>query len=390
MRDLFRYPKDLIYLNSGSVALSPTSVLERVQKEKEILENNPTEGLFGAWPKMWQVQKDLAEFFKADPRHLYLRSNVTYVMNDFIMALKLPPGSEILTSDIEYGAIVKICQHKAITEGHQVQFVSFHEKDQNPQTLTEDLLIEKLEDALTEKTKLVVLSHVMTGSGLRLPVEKMAKLLRRKGIFFAVDGAHGAGSGNLDLSQTEMDFYGTNLHKWLMGPKGSGFGYVSPAVREHLEPKFAGWTTHEIPPHFAVFGEGDEWTARWMLCSTVNFSDFYGISETIKFWNQLGPEKIFRRQKELADLAALLISEKTKWRCLSRFATENLNGPLIAFALPPALKARGFELMQYLQKEKKLVISMTMIQQEWCLRVSPHIYNSNDEIQEAARILSEL
>jgi len=390
LRNQFRYPKDLIYLNSGSVALSPATVLDRVQKEKEILENNPTEALFGAWPKMWEVQKKLAGFFQADPRHLYLRANVTYVMNDFMMALKLPKGSEILTSDIEYGAVVKICQHKAITEGHQVQFVSFHEKDQDPQTITEDSLLEKFEKALTPKTKLVMLSHVMTGSGLKLPVEKMARLLRKKGIFFAVDGAHGAGSCELDFSNTEMDFYGTNLHKWLMGPKGSGFGYVAPRMQQHLEPKFAGWTTHEVPPHFALFGEGDPWTSRWMICSTHNFSDFYGISETVDFWQKNGTDKILKRQKELTQFAASTISEKTGWTCASQFGSPELRGPLLAFKLPQALSQRGFELMQHLFEKKNLVISMTMIQHEWHLRVSPHIYNTEDEIKKAAEILAAL
>jgi isopenicillin-N epimerase len=390
LRNYFRYPKNLIYLNTGSVALSPASVLDRVQKEKDILENNPTDGLFGAWPRMWETQKQLAEFFRADPRHLFLRPNVTYVMNDFIMALKLPPHSEILTSDIEYGAIVKICQHKAVLEGHQVQFFSLHDKNQNAETITEEQILERFERALTPKTKLVMLSHVMTGSGLTLPIEKMAQILRAKNIFFAVDGAHGAGSCELDFSNTDVDFYGANVHKWLMGPKGSGFGFVAPRIREHLEPKFAGWTTHEIPPHFKVFGEGDEWTARWMINSTHNFSDFYGIQETVKFWKEVGPEKIMSRQRELTQFTAQTVTEKTRWPCMSWFGSKSLRGPLLAFQLPADLSRKGFEVMFHLQNEKNLVVSMSMIQHEWILRLAPHIYNTEEEIQTAAGILAEL
>lgn len=390
LRNHFRYPTHLIYLNTGSMALSPTVVLEAVQREKELYELNPTAALMGAWPRMWETQKNLARFFKADPRHLFLRANVTLVMNDFLMALRLPARSEILISDLEYGAIAQICQHKAKLEGHSLRSFSLHEQDQNPSAITEAQLLERLESALTPKTKLVMLSHVMTGSGLRLPVEKMAALLRSKNIFFAVDGAHGAGSCDLDFSQTQMDFYGTNLHKWLMGPKGTGFGYVAPQIREHLEPKFAGWTTMELPPHFAVFGEGDAWTARWMICSTHNFSDYYGVSTALQFWQEHRPETLHRRREQLTHFAMNTISELTGWTCLSNFAEENLRGPLAAFRLPDRLREKGFALLFELQKEKGLVISMTQIQGAWCLRVSPHVYNSEEEIRQAGHLLAEI
>jgi isopenicillin-N epimerase len=390
LRSLFRYPKELIYLNSGSMALSPIAVQDKILSEHQILEHNPTEALFGAWVRMWDQQKALARFFNADPKHLYLRSNVTIVMNDFLMALKLPAGSEILTSDIEYGAIVKICEHKAQMEGHSLHFFSLHDKGQATETITEEQLLSRLEQALTPKTKLVMLSHVMTGSGLTLPVEKMAKLLRAKGIFFAVDGAHGAGSCQLDFSNTEMDFYGTNLHKWLMGPKGTGFGYVAPRMREFLEPKFAGWTTGEVMPHFQVFGDGDAWTTRWMICSTHNFSDFYALDATVRFWSEVGPEKIMNRQTSLVNLAKSEVIRQTGWKCLSQFASPALCGPLAAFQLPRNLQDLGFGLMFKLQAEDGVVVSMTMIQGEWALRLSPHVYNEESELEKTAKILSRL
>jgi isopenicillin-N epimerase len=372
------------------MSLSPIAVLDRVQKEKEIYELNPTDGLMGAWGRLWDVQKKLAQYFKADPRDLFLRANVTLVMNDFIMALKLPAQSEILVSDIEYGAIVRICQYKAQTEGHQVNMVSLHDKNQDPDTITEAQLLERIESALTPKTKLVMLSHVMTGSGLVLPIEKIARLLRSKNIFFAVDGAHGAGSCHLDFSKTNLDFYGTNLHKWLMGPKGTGFGFVAPRMREHLKPQFAGWTTIDTPPHFAAFGEGDEWTSRWMICSTHNFSDFYGIPEVLKFWEEHGAEKIMNRQRALTTFTASTVSEATGWNCLSTFPTTELRGPLAAFALPEKLRERGAEIMFHLQQQHGLVVSTTIIQNDWCLRLSPNVYNTEDEIRQASEILSQM
>lgn len=369
------------------MALAPKSVLNKVAEEKTLYESNPTVGLFGAWDKMWAVQKSLAQFYNADPKNLFLRTNVTYVMNDFIMSLKLPKNSEILISDVEYGAIVKICQYKAAVEGHSIRTFSLHDKNESPEKISAESLLQNIEGALSSKTKLVMLSHVMTGSGLRLPIERIGKMLHQKNIFFACDGAHGAGSSELDFSNTQVDFYGTNLHKWLMGPKGTGFGHVLPRMREHLAPSWAGWTTGELYPHHAVCG--DNWTARWMICSTHNFSDFYGIPETLHFWKTHGAQSILNRQASLSELCQTEVSQKTGWKCLSRFS-KDLRGPLNAFQLPGKLESRGFELMTYLQKEHQLTVSMTHIQGSWCLRLSPHIYNTEEEVHRTAEILSKL
>ncbi len=388
-RSLFNYPSQLTYLNSGSVSLTPNSVLTKVQEEKSLMEKNPTAALFGAWERMWKTQKELALFVHADPRHLYLRSNVTIVMNDFLLALRLPPESEILISDLEYGAIVRMCEYKAKIEGHTLRVVSLFDQGEDPSKLTEEQIVSNVSKSLGPKTKLVMMSHVMTGNGLVLPIEKLASLFRSKNILFAVDGAHGAGALPLDFSQSKVDFYGSNLHKWVMGPKGTGFGYVSPSVRDLLEPQFAGWTTGKVLPHFAVFGEGDPWTARWMICSTHNFSDFYGLDETFRFWHQQGSGKINQQIAALSMLTEKLVTEKTGWKCLSAFP-DSLRGPLTAFELPPKLAELEMDLMRKMYYDHKIVISMTHIQGDWCLRLSPHIYNSEEEISQVAQVLSEL
>ncbi len=391
-QSLFNYPHPspetrVSYLNSGSMSLSPTSVINKIQNLRNEYEQNPTNGLFLAWPRMWQVQKDLAQFFKSPAQNLFMRTNVTYVMNDFLMALQLPAGSEILTSDLEYGAIVKICEYKAKIQNHSFRMFSFYDKGTPADQVSEDTLLERLERSLSPKTKLVMLSHVMTGCGLRIPIEKIAKLLRQKNIFFAVDGAHGPGSNDLSFENTAVDFYGSNLHKWIMGPKGTGFGYLAPHMREHLQPQFAGWTTGEPPDHLKIFGEGDQWTSRWMINSTHQFADFYAVSDALNFWQETGREQIFKRQQHLGQYAAHKIEEKTGWKCLSLFKPE-IRGPLMAFALPEKITNLGFPFLFHLQKEHRLVVSMVVLQGSWCLRVSPNVYNTENEIDQAAKILA--
>jgi len=380
----FEKTPHFIYLNSGSMALTPLSVRQASDRYKHQFELNPSEGLFSAWGKCWKAQQDLARFMKADPADLYLRTNVTYVMNDFIMALNLPKGSEMLISDIEYGAIINICRYKAELEGLTLKTFS---TPKDPRDLSEDQLIDSVMKALTAKTKMVMISHVATGSGLLFPMEKLARQLKDKNIFCVVDGAHGAGFYDLDFSNTAIDFYGSNLHKWLMGPKGTGFGWISKKMREHLTPKFAGWTSYELASHYQKFG--DKFTARWMICSTHDFSPFYAISDVVKYWEEKGPEKIRARQAELRDFCEKTVQLRTGWQSVST-ANPVLKGPMVAFALPEKLRQQQFDLMWYLKNEKALQVSMTVLHGDWCMRLAPHVYNTEQEIEHAAQILSAL
>lgn len=380
-RNLFRYPEHLLFFNSGSMSLSPSTIIDAIAREKTKYEENPTDALFGAWTRLWETQKRLAKFFKVQPQDIYLRQNVTFAMNDFLMALKIPKGSEILYSDLEYGAIIKICQHKAHLDGLTTREFSFCGGTPS-EKVTEELLLTNLEQALTPKTKLVMLSHVMTGNGLKIPLEKIGRLLRSKNIFFAIDGAHGAGLGDLNLDPKFLDYYGFNLHKWMMGPKGTGFGWVAPHMREYLEPKFAGWTTGDVNPFFAGFGEGDAWAIRWMICSTVNFADYLGINEMINFWEQTGHEKIYRAQKTILEKCKKTIGNVTGWKLLSDFSSP-LQGQLLAYQLPERLEQMPDLLFRLFQK-KNIVISTPFVGGRQIIRLSPNIYNTEDEVDRLA------
>lgn len=375
----FSVKHDLIYLNSGTMALTPDSVLTAQAKAKAEFESNPSDGLFSAWPRMWQVQKNLAQFFNARPQDLFLRANVTYAMNDFLLALKLPPNSEIIISDVEYGAIVHICRYKAELEGHQLKVIK---GDEN--------FVETLKKSMTSKTRLVMTSHVTTGSGFVFPIEDIAELCRQKQVFYAVDGAHGAGSVPLDFSKTKVDFYGSNLHKWMMGPKGTGFGWVAPHIREYLVPRFAGWTTYDVMPHFTVFGDNDPWTVRWMICSTHNFSDYYAIPAMLDYWTKKDPKNILSAQKSLREYCSQEIHEQTGWAIHNAHLSTSFQGPMVAFELPPKIQQLGFEFLFHLKEKEKLQVSVTSIRNHWHLRLAPHVYNSKEEIQKAAKILKSL
>ncbi len=232
----------------------------------------------GTWGRLWEAQKRLGAFFRADPKSLFLRQNVTEAMNAFILGIPLPMGSEILLSDLEYQAVENICRYRAERDGLTLR--KFHVPVPEAGRMTPKEFADLVASELRPETGLLVLSHVFTGNGMVLPIAEIAARAREQGVLFAVDGAHAAGALDLDFGVLEnVDFYGTNLHKWMLGPKGTGFGWVSPRHHEALRPLEAGWATFESPNDYKAFGDGARFPARFLMQGCRNFGPFFAIEE---------------------------------------------------------------------------------------------------------------
>jgi len=378
-----------IYLNAGTAALTPRPVLESIQKQKLDLESNPTQTFVSAWSRLWEVQQQLAQFVGARPEDLFLRSNVTFALNDLIMALPLPKDSEIVVTDMEYGAIANICRRKAELEGLSVRAINLSRNLNAYASLTPKSFADFIDSNLTSKTKMMLLSHVTTGTGCIYPVERVAELCRDRDIHLVVDGAHAAGIVDLDFQNTNVSLYGANLHKWVMGPKGTGFGWIAPRLRDQLRPKFGGWTSYDINPMFKSFGNGDPIAMEWMIASTQDFSPLFGIADILVFWKEYGKDTIRSTQSRLRKQAKEAVQEATGWTCVSDL-NQHFIGPMATFLLPDHLQKLGSALMNQLYSQYGLQIAITNINGQSCLRVSPHIHNTEDDILKASEILQRL
>lgn len=365
----------MIYLNNGTHSLTPAAILDAVDRYERDYEANPTANLSAAWARLWEVQKGLGKFLKADPKDLFLRQNVTEAMNAFILGIPLLEGAEILLSDQEYQAVANVCRFRAERDGLTVRTFS-------PPFTPEELRPE---------TALLVVSHVTTGTGEVLPVADIAKAARAEGVLLAVDGAHAAGALDLDFGALAgLDFYGSNMHKWMMGPKGTGFGWVNPRHHETLVPLEAGWATFESPKEYAAFGDGTRFPARMLMQGCRNFAPFFALADTLAFWEERGPGMIRARLRELQAHVEKEAAAKLGWTLLSPALNGGARGPLTTYELPAPLEKEGAALMGRLLKDHGLQIGLPRVKGRWRLRLSPHIYNTEEEITRAVDILKSL
>ncbi|OFZ12741.1 MAG: hypothetical protein A2X86_15630 [Bdellovibrionales bacterium GWA2_49_15] len=386
MKNLFiNNPKE-IYLNSGTESKTPITVLNAIENCKHEYELNPTLGFVNSYQKLWEVQKQIAVFFHCDPAELFLRNNITEVMNQFILGCPLPAGSEILVTNLEYQAILNCVRFKAEKEQLPIKVVDIPVKND----LEKGEILDLIKKAITPKTAMLVISHVFTGTGVVVPIKELAEITQALGIKLVVDGAHSPGALNVDFRELgQVDFFGGNFHKWMMGPKGTAFGWTNKKHHASLSPLLAGWTTFDTTSPFDLFGGGSRFASKMMPVGTQNFCQFLGVQELLNFWELHNQEILRNKLEQLTLLGEKLIREQTSLKSLYPKDKE-LQGPLVTFALPEKLEKEGYLLMHRLYKENHLQVASTKIKGVWHLRVSPHIYNTPGELTQTATLLKKL
>jgi isopenicillin-N epimerase len=232
-RDLFLLDPEVVYLNHGSFGACPRPVFDVYQEWQRELEREPVDLLARRLEgELARVRAALAEYVGAPAEDLVLAPNATAALNVVLRSLRLRPGDEILTTEHEYGAMELLLRFVSERTGARVV----------PQSGD---IAEAIWAGATERTRVLVVSHVTSPTALLLPVEELCRRAREAGVLSVVDGAHTPGQVPLDLEALGADFYGGNCHKWLCAPKGAGFLYARPERQELLEPLIVGWGYRE-------------------------------------------------------------------------------------------------------------------------------------------------
>lgn len=352
-----------------------------MQRHEREYERNPTDSLIRGWGRIWKVQKRVAEFFGANATDFFLRPNVSLAMNDFIQGVPIAKGGEILTTNLEYGAILNQIRFRAERDGIPVRVVELP-------GVSDVAPVERIVASIRPETRAVVVSHVMTGTGLVVPIRELARETRKRGILLIVDGAHAPGALDLDFKLLDdVDFYGGNLHKWMMGPKGTGFGWVHPRNQAGFHPVVAGWTSFEPLPQFQEFGDGNTFALRMLGSSSQNFAPYFALEELIALWEEWGKEAVFARIGELQAVVEDEVRKQLGWPLISPPLGSSLRGPLSTFDPPDSVAQEGWGFMFRALEQAKVQVMTPVVERKNRLRLSPHIYNTEQQIRDGISAL---
>ncbi|MEE8410569.1 MAG: aminotransferase class V-fold PLP-dependent enzyme [Myxococcota bacterium] len=223
---------EVAFLNHGSFGATPRVVLEQQAELRARMERQPVQFFVrDLEPMLDEARKTLARFVGARADDLVFVPNVTTAFNAVVRTLPLSPGDELLTTSHGYNACSTAMQFVAERTGAVVKVaeVPFPVR-------SDDEVISAVLAAVGPRTRLAVIDHITSPTGLVLPIARLVEELELRGVDTFVDGAHAPGMVDVDVSAIGAAFYGANCHKWICAPKGAGFLVVRPDKQEQVRP----------------------------------------------------------------------------------------------------------------------------------------------------------
>lgn len=400
-RHLWSLDPDVTYLNHGSFGPSPRSIRVAQQAWIDRLERNPMDFFMRQLDRcLEEARGRLAEFVGTKPHHLLFADNATFGMNVVARTVPLAAGDEVLMTDHEYGAVLRIWRQRCQATGAALVIGKL------PQPLTTaGEVVEALFARATSRTKLLVVSHVTSKTAVILPLREICARARELGIPVCVDGPHAPGMVPVEIDRLSCDFYAASCHKWLSAPFGSGFLYVHPRWQPSAQPSIVSWGR-------TLSGHSSGWMDDFIWSGTRDPSAFLTVPAAIDFLKTFdsdsqsdsagavdGPSpvsgiRVFRDHGHaLAQQARLQISDLTGLTPLVPDSPE-WYGTMISLPLPDSVPEAPAEYMHPLQEALwdrfRIEIPVVNWQGRRFIRVSCHLYNSAADIDRLTDALRAL
>lgn len=361
----------IIYLNHGSFGPSPRVVQQARQAWTEMLERQPMDFFVRRMEgHLEEAAARLGRFVSADPADLCFVDNATTAMNVVADSVPLRAGDEVLLTNHEYGAVMRIWRRAC--ERREARSVVARLPD--PLT-SQDAIVDAVFAAVTPRTRVIVVSHVTSPIAVILPVEAICRRARARGIAVCIDGPHAVAMVPIDLHKIDCDYYCASGHKWLCGPFGSGFLYVARRRQSSIVPPVISWGG-------SVSGRSPRWQDELNWLGTRDPAPFLAIPAAIDFLEAFGLDEFRRQTHAMVSEARRRIADMTG---LAPFTPDSPEwyGSMAACPLPdgeapPA--GRRDPLQNHLWEQHRIEIPIVHWHGRRFIRVSCHLYTTPEHI----------
>ncbi len=294
----FTVDRTLVNLNNGGVSPSPAFVQEAMKRHLDFSNQAPPYTMWRVLePQREALRQRMAAAFGCDAEELAFTRNASESLQTCQLGFDLAPGDQVLTTNQDYPRMLTTFRQRARREGIELVTIPIPTPCEDPGEI-----VRRFEAAITERTRLLLMCHVVNLTGQILPVREVVAMARTRGIPVIVDGAHSLAQFDFELSDLECDYFGTSLHKWLFAPHGTGLLYVR---RE----KIAG-----LWPLMAAAEEQSADIRKFEEIGTHPAANTLAIGEALTFHQGLGAKRKEARLRHLRDTWAKRLLESDRVR----------------------------------------------------------------------------
>ena len=366
IRAQFMTKPGVTYMNNASLGMPPAMVVDAVANGYEMLSEHPLDAKHLLAD---QVQKDvlpeLERFLGAQSSEIILTRNASEALHLAATSLALSSGDEVLITSQEHPAGRKPWRYRMARHGiivTEVPIPSPFERDSD--------VVERMAARITPRTKAIAFCHVTRGGHL-YPVKQLAELARERGLISIVDGAQAVGMLKVDFKELGCDAYAASLHKWILGPMGTGMLFIRKDRRDRFLSVFDEESTPSNPNYTPI--------------GTADLPVKAALGDALTFLNKIGIDTIEKRNRFLSDV-------------LKSRLTETKNVKLLS-GLTPKTSAPGSTIFEIANVDP--VAEVARLEQEGiyidehardghqALRISTHFYNTIGEIERVVGVLGK-
>lgn len=290
LQSQFLLNPDITYLNFGSFGACPKPIFEEYQKWQLALEREPVQFVTVNGPGYLKASREsLAKYIHCDANDVVYVSNPSYGINIIAKSFQLNAGDEILSTNLEYGALDRTWNYYCKKAG-----AKYVRQEITLPLISKKQFIEDFFKGATDKTKAIFIGHITSATALIFPIKEICDMAKARGLFTIVDGAHVPGHLPLNIEELNPDVYTGACHKWMCAPKGCSFLYIKKEVQHLFDPLVISWGYESNTPSPSQFLDYHQ------AQGTRDISAFLSVPKTIEFLNENNWLKVAEGCRHLA------------------------------------------------------------------------------------------
>ena len=370
----------MVYVNTGWSGPSPVSVTEAIKERLDYeMEQGPTteDVLESGREIQARLLEAVGQLLNASPGEICLTENTTEGLNIVLNGLPWREGDEIITCNLEHSSVLVPAYYQQRRHGAVVKVLDIA-PDEQP-----DAILDKIEAAVTDRTRLVFLSHIEYSSGLRMPAKEIRRITKDRGILMLLDGAQTAGHITLDMKDMDFDFYSIPAQKWLLGSEGVGALYIRNDLIPQVEPMQVSGRASLTSADPYQFEPNISSIDKFLLTST-SAPMRAGMLEAVRFIQDIGVEEIESRNLDLAAYAKQALQEIPGVTVLSPLDRRSSTG-LVSFAIDGVDTK---EAVTRLWEQHRIVARWVSFPPG--IRIALHFFNTEEEVNKVVEAVQGL